>query len=261
MYKKVLTVFLTVILFLAAVFLGGATVFRVDDVALVATVVSTEAKAEKDKLQEEILALYKGESIFSVEETALEKVLKDYPYVRVTDFKKVYPNKIVVTVLEEAESYAVQRAEGGFYVLGSSGIVLDIRNVNVNRLDQKANVVLSGLTVTGKKGETLSGDECWASLFALCNAMDEKLGGIRNNVVSVEVLTRTPETFYAVTMREGVRIYIQDPDKGTEVKAEKVLDAYMALSNEERMTGRLTVREADGEVLVSYSPKDEFVGQ
>ncbi len=261
MQKKVLTVFLTVILFLAAVFLGGATVFRVDDVALVATVVSTEAKSEADKLQKEILALYEGESIFSVEESDLSKVLTNYPYLRVEGFEKAYPNKIIVTVLEEAESYAVQRAEGGFYILGASGIVLDIRNSNANRLDKKANVALSGLTVTGKKGEPLTGDDCWASMFALCNAMDEKLGGIRSNVTSVEVLTREPETFYAITMREGLKIYINDPAVMTEQKAEKAMDAYMALSNEERMTGRLTVREANDEILVSYSPKDEFEGQ
>ena len=261
MYKKVLTVFLTVVLFLAAVFLGGATVFRVDDVALVATVVSKQAKLETGKLQEEILALYKEESIFSVDETALDNVLKEYPYLRLTGFEKAYPNKIVVTILEEAESYAVQRAEGGFYILGTSGIVLDIRNVNVNRLDQKANVAVNGLTVTGKKGETLTGDDCFASMFALCNALDKKLGGIRNNVVSVEVLARTPETFYTITMREGLKIYVNDPAVMTEQKVEKALNAYMALSNAERMTGRLTVRETDGEVLVAYSPVDEFIGQ
>ena len=261
MYKKVLTIFLTVILFIAAVFLGGATVFRVDDVALVATVVSKQAKEEAEKLQEELLALYEKESIFSVDESALSKVLKDYPYVRVTGFEKVYPNKIVVTGLEEAESYAVTRAEGGFFLLGESGIVLDIRNTSENRLDQKANVVLCGLTVTGKKGEALSGDDCWAAMFALCKEMDEKLGGIRGNVVSVQVLSRSPEIFFAVTMREGVKIYIEDPANMTKEKAKEALDAYMALSNDQRMTGRLTVRMANEEVLVSYSAIDEFVGQ
>jgi hypothetical protein len=98
MYKKVLTVFLTVILFLAAVFLGGATVFRVDDVALVATIVSKQAKLETGKLQEEILALYKEESIFSVDETALDKVLKEYPYLRLTGFEKAYPEAFKANV-------------------------------------------------------------------------------------------------------------------------------------------------------------------
>lgn len=261
MYKKVLTIFLTAILFLAAVFLGGATVFRIDDVALVATVVSNQAKADADKLQEEIESLYDGASIFSVDESAVNELLKEYPYLRLTGFEKAYPNKIIVTLLEEAELYAVERAEGGYYVLGKSGIVLDIRNFNQNRLDEEANVVLSGLTLTGKKGETLSGDDCWAAMFALCNAMDEKLGGIRSNVISVEVLSRSPEIFYKVTMREGVKIYFNDPAVMTEEKAQEAMDAYMALSNEERMTGRITVRSAEGEVLVAYSPEDEFESQ
>ena len=260
MYKKFLTIFLTAILFLAAVFLGGATVFRIDEVALVATVVSDEAKADVNKLQEEIEALYDGESIFSVDETALMDVLKGYPYVRLTGFEKSYPNKIIVSLLEEAELYAVERAEGGFYIVGASGIVLDIRNFNQNRLDKVANVIVSGLTLAGKKGEILTGDDCWAAMFALCAEMDKKLGGIRNNVVSVEVLSKTPEAFYKVTMREGVKIYVSDPAVMTEEKAQEAMDAYMALSNEQRMTGRITVRSADNEVLVAYSPEDEFEG-
>ena len=261
MYKKALTIFLTVILFLAAVFLGGATVFRVDDVALVASVVSKDAESETSALKEDILALYKGESIFSVEEASLSKVLKDYPHFRVTGFEKTYPNKIVVTILEEAEGYAVEKADGEYYILGASGIVLDIRKSILNRLDGKANVVLNGLTLTGKKGELLTGDDCWLSMFALCNQMDEKLGGIRNNVVAIEVLSRSPEIFYAITMREGVKIYIEAPAEETDEKVEKALNAYMALSNEQRMTGRLTVRLANGEVLLNYSPIDEFIGE
>ena len=36
------------------------------------------------------------------------------------------------------------------------------------------------------------------------------------------------------------------------------MDKYMALSDAERITGRLTVRDSEGEVVVSYSSIDEF---
>jgi hypothetical protein len=88
--------------------------------------------------------------------------------------------------------------------------------------------------------------------------MDETLGGIRSNVQSVEILARAPETFYLIKMREGVKIYVGNPSTLTVEKAKKAMDKYMALSDAERITGRLTVRDSEGEVVVSYSSIDEF---
>ena len=104
----------------------------------------------------------------------------------------------------------------------------------------------------------LSGDDCWESMLALCQSMDEKLGGIRSNVVSVEILSRIPETFYLVTMREGIKIYIRNPKSLTEEKAKTAMDKYMGLSDEERMTGRLMIFDVDGKVFSQYSAQDDF---
>lgn len=258
MTKKALTILLTVLLFLSVVALGSSTVFRVDEVAISATVVSQEAKADAEQLKDELTAFYKNESIFSVKQEAMAEIIAKYPYFRVKEFKKAYPDKIVITVEEEGEVYAVENADGSYYILGENGTVLVSRNSSQNRLDNAENVLLKGLSVTGEKGNDLQGDECWNSLFTLCKTMDETLGGIRSNVLSVQVLTRTPQTFYLVTMREGIKIYVGNPFAMTEEKARKAMNEYMALSSEQRMTGRLTVRDAEGEIFVVYSAKDEF---
>ncbi len=260
MKKKLITVFLTVLVFLSAVTLGVSTVFRVDTVTVKVTAVSERAQTEAAQLKAELEGLYKSESIFSVDSSKLNKAITGYPYFRVTGFVKYYPNKILVSITEDAEVYAVERAAGGYYVLGRDGSILEIREGAENRLDGANNVVLKKLNVQGERGGVLTGDDCYPAMLTLCQSMDGALGGIRRNVLSVEVLYREPETFYLITMKEGVKIYVGNPSALTEQKAVAAVNEYLSLSDAERMTGRITVREDDGKVLVAYSPQDELGG-
>ena len=258
MTKKVLTILLTALLFLSALTLGCANVFRVGNVAMVATVVSEESKEIVAQLKEEVFSSYKDRSIFSVKQKDVKSILDQYPYFRVVEFKKVYPSEIIITIEEEAEVYAVEKSDGEYYILGETGAILEVRSSSKNRLDKADNVLVKGLTVDGERGGFLKGDDCWETMFLLCKTMHERLGGIRSNVQSVEVLSRSPETFYVIRMREGLNVYVGAPSVMTVEKAKSVMDKYMALSDAERMTGRLTVRDSDGEVFVSYSAEDEF---
>ena len=52
--KKVITIILTVLVFLSAALIGVANVFRVDDVVLETNVVSTEATAEAEQLRKDL---------------------------------------------------------------------------------------------------------------------------------------------------------------------------------------------------------------
>ncbi len=258
MTKKALTILLTTLLFLSAITLGCANVFRVGNVAMVATVVSEESKENVAELKEELLAFYKDRSIFTVKQKDAKNILEQYPYFRVVEFEKVYPNEVVVTIEEDVDVYAVEKSNGEYYILGETGAVLEVRSSTKNRLDKGDNVVIKGLTVNGEKGGLLVGDDCWETMFLLCETMDESLGGIRSNVQSVEVLSRSPETFFVIRMREGLNIYVGAPSTMTVEKVKSAMDKYMALSDAERMTGRLTIRDNNGEVFVSYSSEDEF---
>jgi hypothetical protein len=128
-------------------------------------------------------------------------------------------------------------------------------------LDGADNVLLKGLQVVGQKGAFLSGDECLNSLLTFCRKTSETLSGIRRNVTSVEVIRNTSvleEARFKVIMREGVAIYIGNPMQLTEEKARCAMEKYLSLSDEERLVGRIAVSDKDGEVIVSYSKKDDF---
>ncbi len=258
MKKKFLTIFLTVLLFLSAVGLGVSTVFRVDAVAVQVTAISEGAQTDANALRKELELLYDEESIFSVEQDKALQALKKYPYFRMTEFSASYPNRLFIKVVEDAEVYAVEGEDGNKFILGADGTVLDIRASAANRIDGFDNLLVKGVQATGERGSALLGDECWASILTTCRAMDAKLDGIRKNVRSVEVLRRRPEVIYCITMTEGVKIYINNPDALTEQKAEEALNEYLSLSDSERMTGRILVLNVEGEVVANYKAIDEF---
>ncbi len=256
--KKVLTIILTVLVFLSAATLGVSTVFRVQSVAVEATVVSDGATEEVNQMKGDLEAFYKDRSMFSVKAENAQSIFLEYPYFRLIEFKKTYPNKLLIKIVEDAEVYAVADDEKGYYILGRNGVVLDIRQTIENRLDKGDNVRLTGLNATGEKGGTLSDDELFPSMFTLCKKMDEALDGIRRNVLSVEVLRRAPETTYLACMREGVKIYIDDPMTLTEEKASVAVQKYLELTDSQKMTGRILVVSVEGTASASYSANNEL---
>ncbi len=260
MKKKVLTIFLTALVFLSTAFLGVATVFRLEGVSVEVTLLSETSKTEAQALQEKLLARYEGESIFNADRRKADEELVAYPYFRMTAFEKEYPNKLKISLIEDDETYAVEKADGGYYIVSGEGVVVEERTVNTNRLDDGENILVKGVEVTGEKGGTLAGDAAWQSLLSVCQSFEKELGSIRLSVRSVEVWKKTPEFFLLITMKEGVKIYLENPASLTSEKAIKAVDAYLSLSNDEKIGGRIALLEVDGEVFAEYKATDDFTG-
>ena len=259
MHKKLIVILLTVLVFLSAALVGVTSVYQVEDVAVKASVVTEVAKSEAEALQARLKAAYEKQVSFFADEEEAEEILADFPYFRMLSFTKSYPDKIIIEVKEDAEVYAVPSATVGmYYILGADGTVLGIRESYVNRLDGAENVLMKGLSVTGEKGSKLTGDDCFSTMLAIGAKMSEMPIELRRNVVSIEVFTRTPETIFKVTMREGVAIYIGAPNTLTAEKTEAAVNKYLSLSDAQKLTGRIAVSGVANELIVVYSEKDEF---
>ena len=259
MHKKLIVILLTVLVFLSAALVGVTSVYQVEDVAVKASVVTEVAKSEAEALQVRLKAAYEKQVSFFADEDEAEEILADFPYFRMVSFTKSYPDKIIIEVKEDAEVYAVPSTTVGmYYILGADGTVLGIRESYVNRLDGAENVLLKGLSVTGEKGSKLTGDDCFSTMLAIGAKMAEMPIELRRNVVSIEVFTRTPETIFKVSMREGVAIYIGEPNTRTSEKTEAAVNKYLSLSDTQKLTGRIVVSGVAGELIVVYSEKDEF---
>lgn len=259
MRKKVIVILLTALLFLSMTISGIATVYRVDGVSVKTSFVTQEAISEAETLRCRLEKAYEKTSIFSVNEGKAQEIIKEFPYFRITDFRKVYPNKLVLEICEDIELYAVEADGGQYYILGEDGVTLDIRDNPLNRLTKTENVLLKGLTVTAENGVLPTGDACFASVMEICNKISYLLGGIRGNVTRVEVFSRSPETIYVLTMREGVRVYIGNAKEMTLEKAERAVGEYLALSSEQKLSGRLVISDVNGELYATYAVKDEFL--
>lgn len=263
--KNVLIILLTALIFLSTVVLGASTVYRVNTVTVRAPVVSDEAKAEAEQLQALLTTAYDKQSIFFVDDALAKEIVAKFPYFNVTGFEKKYPNRLVVEITEETEVYAVRTAdESAYFVLSAKGTILGVRSDYKNRSDGADNLLLKGLSVTGEKGATITGDDCIPTLFAFLQKVSASLGGIRRNIASVEVLrlaSTEEETVFRLNTLEGVKIYVRNPSALTDGKAETAVNEYLSMSIEQRLKGMLLISDVDGSVIFNYHSTDELVGK
>ncbi len=264
--KKWLVILLTVLVFLSSTVLGVSSVYRIDAVLVDAKTISSFAEGEAVALQKRLVEVYDKQSTLFAKTDEAYAVVEDFPYFRITKVEKSYPNRLIVHVTEDDEVYAVADTvnEGTYYILNKEGTILGVRDNYNNRSDttgQSRNVLIKGITPSGKKGETLSGDDTLTDLFAVCKKVDELLQGIRRNILSVEKM-QASGSGSTVTLKfttyEGVIIYIRSPKEQGVEKASVAIRAYLALDDAERTRGMLAVTNVQGEAKAVYSDKDVF---
>lgn len=263
--KNLLVILLTAIIFIAGAVLGVTAVFRVNEILVVAPVVSETAKTEAEDLKNKLLKAYDKKSIFSADASVAKNVVLEFPYFHITKFEKAYPNRLIVTVKEGEEVYAVRQTDSeDYYILDEKGTVLEIRESTKNRVDGAENVLIIGepaLSLSGEKGKTIVGDSCLDTLFSFCKEVSTKLNGIRINVASVAVLrpaSSETETLFKLSMREGVTLYVRNPAKDTVLKAQTAVDKYLSLSDSEKLKGAILVFDGTNGLQSNYYEKDDI---
>ncbi len=261
--KRIATVLLTLVVFLSAVVLGITTVYRVDDVRVDIVALSNEGRTEAENVQARLKKAYYKQGIFSTDRTKADEVLSEFPYLRLVSFSRAYPNLLVVELAEDEEVYAVPTDEtnASFYILNDEGIVLGTRNDYVNRVDsdvQAKNVLLTAERI----GRPLTGEDCKSVFFPFCQSLNEMLDDkIRANVTAIRFVAPTsqPEqAYYCIQTTEGVRLYLFGATENAVEKARKALEKYASLSDTQKMTGRVAVREDAQGLYADYSEHDDF---
>lgn len=261
MRKKWLIILLTVALFIGGTVLGATATFRVDAVTIYSSEISQPAKAEAEELLQRLEDVYVDKSIFGIKQSDADDVMAEFPYFRITAFRRSYPNRVIISIAEGEETYAVEGAneQGEYFILNGEGTVLGIRADSDNRLDGERNVLLKGYTCEGVKGEALTGDVALVPTLTVCGEISTALNGIRGNVRHVEVVARTNTEHGIVLMlqmQEGVKLYVYAAENATQEKAALAVQAYLDLSVSDRMSGSLMVYDSlDGEVTSAYRPE------
>ena len=188
----------------------------------------------------EALSVYKGESIFFLSEKDVVERIAGSNYVVISCEKK-YPCTINVTIKERLEIFAV--AVGGRYSMyDSDGAYLRTYDENINDIDGTPNVEVTGIAI-----------EQMGSVADIANAFKTNFGGLRSIVKSISLDSRPDIEGYidklVFNLRCGLTIQLDDYTQNYE---EKVLAAYKrfcALSDKEKLSGRIRVVVRDGEEI------------
>ena len=255
--KKIITIVLTAVLFISAVVLGVNSVYRVSEVALEINYVSEDAKAEAEELKARLLETYNKRSVFDVKQEESEEVFAQFPYFRLTAFKKEFPNRIVVEATEDAEVFAVSAGEGkGYYILGLDGTILSIRETTMNRSDKAENILITGVEISGEKGSVCVGEK-FTKLLPFLKELSNGLNGLRSNVKTIEyrIYGGNIEQ-YNFTMWEGVTLSVQRVGEFVKEKASMVTKKYLALSDQELLGGYLYATNSQEKATVVYYPTE-----
>ena len=140
--KRFIRKFITSILVLIIV--GGIFIFKTD----VFTINSVECLGDniltKDYVIEKTDSL-KGENIFTLSKSDVEKMLNENPYVKSISIKKEFPKSLVIEVTEASGLYYIN--ENGNYGIVSKELVLLER---VPSVEGKGLIEIRGIDISGK---------------------------------------------------------------------------------------------------------------
>ena len=108
-----------ILIIILSIILASSEIFNVKEISVLG----------KDKLSEnEVISFSQieiGENIFKINFSKVKKLLKENPYVEDVSVKRVFPNKIEITIDERKVKYMLQLAESYIYIDGQ-GYVMEI---------------------------------------------------------------------------------------------------------------------------------------
>lgn len=257
--KKNLVLVVSIIVFVCVLLLGINTAFSVSRIEASFALFSEDAKNDSRELQDTLEENYKGKLLFFINTEKVAAHFEGYPYLTVTEIKKKFPDKLILSVVEKKEQYAFELQEAEettYYITDAEGGFLRNSTENVNNADGGENFVISGL----KKGEDgkFSSDKNYEIVMKICETLDDRTNGIRTSFKSLRIETNPDSAKITVCTAEGVTIYIDNPDHLGEKKVNAALDMYLSLSDANKLYGRVIVTDDGNDengVRCTYSPR------
>ena len=257
---RIFSVVISVVLFFAVVAFGANRVFSVEEIEIKYTVVSAEGRSDSEALQKKLEKEYVGKSSFFVKKEEVLSAFRNYPYFIVTDFKKVYPNKLTLSVEEKTEKYAFAVTEGDrdvYYVADDTGDILRKSEKNENKADGGENVLVTGLKFSNGN---FTADEYFSVVIRSCEKAEQFAGAARSCIESFEIQRDATGAMMIIETREGVTIYIDNPAVETDKKIEAAIRYYIELEDKDKLFGYITVLDdmrGDGAIVgPTYTPRE-----
>ena len=266
MKKKALFMTAVALILLCAVVAAALNaVFTVTDVLVNYAPVSQEGIEDSYSVQEMLDEKFIGKSTTFLDLEDVRESLAGYSSFVVKEVKKVFPRTVSVTLAERREAFAYLKDDGTYAVLDENGRYLYDKDENANRRTGE-NILLENFDFTFSETEKLPTDGYLKAAIAFAGVFMDRLEDARANVVSLSLRKTDNEIAGAylmrVKMREGLVIDVFAPENFAAEKAEKVLEKYLSLTDEQRLYGFFDVVDrVDGGFSVSAHRSEPPTGE
>lgn len=232
-YLRKMFVLIIGIVFVAALVICVGRIFAVKNINVNLITYEDDCTESYNKAKES-LKKFKGESLLFLEEDDIVETVSSSDYV-VTSCQKKFPCTINVTIKERLEVFAVS-VGGIFSMYDNDGTYLRSDLTNSNNKDSSENVLLNGIAV-----------EKIPEIAVIAMSFKENFGGLRSIVKSIDLDSRPNIENYKdkllFNMRCGLVIELDDYSQWSIEKIEVASKEFCSLSDREKLSGILTVRE------------------
>lgn len=249
--KRVFVISLAAV-FLLAVLFSCVFIFSVKSVK---ARYSVSDNADLTKI-ENTLNKYVGNNLLFVNLADIEKELEQYPYYKISNLKKDYPNVITLEVEERREIYCVEH-EDKVYILDQDGFVLNshdktsFEGVGEDRIE----LCLNGVEITNIKiGSYMTTNDQALMQSILDMSKSARLTDCISKIVVTSQTEFKDADFYTDT---GVTITITKADVRGVDKINKAFESYDNADDYYKSFDTILVTLLDsGEILVDWTDKD-----
>ena len=253
-YKKLL-IFITSLIFIMTLIFSSVFLFKIAEIDV--TVNSVVGSNENiNGIVKEHVGLYQGKNLIFISTNKIEEELEKISgYVKVKSVVKVFPNKLLVSVEERVEVYAI-KYQGEYWIFDEDFKTLIKKQDNLNNVNELSNIVLE-ISLSDYNEETLKSAN---SLSLYDDEMQNTFNEIKNlivsrkeNIKSIKVNVRSDgkiNRYLSFVMTEGMEIQIDKVNVRTTDKLNKLLEYYDLCENKGDTIKRYVTLRDDGEIVV-----------
>ncbi len=229
-------------------------VFSVNDINVQYSVYSDSDKA----LCDEILDGYRGKNLLFLDVDDLKQEILDKTSLKVESITKQYPFTLNVKLFARQERFAIQTAQGDYYILDDEYTVIDKRQSPINGADNLSDIILEfitpdTLTLNLKAPLELSNDSLLQSLKLSLSCFDSPRDLIER--VTVYKVDNEADNYRLIfTFRSGVKMEVRKALDLPKEKTQAGLQKYLSLTDVDLFKGTIICYTLDsGEVKCYHS--------
>lgn len=217
--------------------------------------VYTDGEVEK---AEKLLKSFEGKNLLFLKEEEVESAIIGNTSLKVKKIEKNYPDALVVELVARQERFAVETADGEYFILDDEYSVTDKRADFANEGDGLANVLIEFELLTNPVLEvkgTLNVKN--GALGAMAKTV-AKFDSPRDSIKSIRLLEREKDNVTVfVTLKEGVTIEIRKALERLDEKLEAGLAKYASLTDGEKIEGSVLCYESLGKIVALHTRRSE----